>query len=127
MAGQLSTLGSVVVVKSTLSEAASNLGTQALERFNAADWSSAIELARLQVAVPSCAGPVKAEMHHIEAACLYQLGDLKHAENAIRSAVLLEPTKVNYLNTYGVILRKNNRMSMPFVHTSWSLRYYRFC
>ena len=109
MAGQLSTLGSVVVVKSTFQKLLEPWDSS-LERFNAADWSSAIELARLQVAVPSCAGPVKAEMHHIEAACLYQLGDLKHAENAIRSAVLLEPTKVNYLNTYGVILRKNNRI-----------------
>ena len=49
-------------------------------------------------------------MHHIEAACLYQMGHLHEAEQAIRSAVFIDPTKQNYFNTYGVILRKNNRI-----------------
>ena len=31
---------------------------------------------------------------------------LQEAEKAIRKAVFIEPTKENYLNTYGVILRK---------------------
>ena len=48
-------------------------------------------------------------MHHIEAACFYQMGHHQEAEK-IREAVLSEPTKENYLNTYGVILRKNNRV-----------------
>ena len=45
-------------------------------------------------------------MHHIEAACLYQIGKLQEAEKAIRLAYSMQPSKENYLNTYGVILRK---------------------
>ena len=48
-----------------------------------------------------------AEMHHIEAACLYQKSQLEDAEKAVRAAVLLEPTKENYLNTYGIIIAKS--------------------
>ena len=48
-------------------------------------------------------------MRHIEAACLYQMVKLDEAEKAIRQAIFIEPTKENYLNTYGVILRKNKR------------------
>ena len=91
-------------------EVASNPGVQALERFNAGEWTAAIEFAHLQLLAPSCSNGIKAEMHHIEAACLYQLGQLKKAEKAIRSAVLIQPKKENYLNTYGVILRKNKRI-----------------
>ena len=91
-------------------EAASNPGVQALERFNAGEWTTAIKLARQQISEPSCANVIKAEMHHIEAACLYQMNQLDQAEKAIRLAVSLEPKKENYLNTYGVILRKNKRI-----------------
>ena len=83
---------------------------QALEQFNAGEWMAAIELARHQIIAPNCNDVIKAEMHHIEAACLYQMGQLEEAEKAIRHAVFIEPAKENYLNTYGVILRKNNRL-----------------
>ena len=49
-------------------------------------------------------------MHHIKAACFYQMGRLDEAEKQIKNAVFIEPLKENYLNTYGVILRKNNRL-----------------
>ena len=97
------------VAESASSEVASNPGVQALECFNSCEWSAAIDLARSQIIAPSCSDSIKAEMHHIEAASLYQMGSLNDAEKAIREAVFLEPTKENYLNTYGVILRKNNR------------------
>ena len=87
----------------------SHPGSQALDYFNAGDWSTAIEMARLQITGFPSSNEIKAEMHHIEAACLYQMGQLEDAEKAIRVAVSIEPTKENYLNTYGVILRKNNR------------------
>ena len=38
------------------------------------------------------------------------MNQLDEAENVIKQAVLVEPTRENYLNTYGVILRKNNRI-----------------
>ena len=69
-----------------------------------------LELARISDWCSSCSHEIKAEMHHIEAACLYQMGQLDEAEKAIRAAVSIEPLKENYLNTYGVILRKNNRI-----------------
>ena len=100
----------MAVAESAPSDVGSNPGASALDRFNARDWSTAIKLARLQISMPSCSNAIKAEMHHIEAACLYETGQLKQAEKAIRSAVSIEPTKENYLNTYGVILRKNNRI-----------------
>ena len=92
------------------SEATLNPGAHALNKFNAGEWTTAIELARQQITAFSCSNALKAEMHHIEAACLYQMGQLEEAETAIRSAVSMEPTKENYLNTYGVILRKNKRI-----------------
>ena len=87
-----------------------NPGAEALDCFNAGDWASAIELAVQQIRDPNCSNVIKAEMHHIKAACLYQKEQLIEAEKAIRSAVFLEPKKENYLNTYGVILRKNNKI-----------------
>ena len=42
---------------------------------------------------------IKAEMHHVVAACLYQMGQLGEAEQEIRLAVKIEPKKENYLNT----------------------------
>ena len=68
--------------------------------------------------MPSCSDEMKAEMHHIEAASFYQMGQFEAAEKAVRSAIFIEPTKENYLNTYGVILRKNNRTSKLFVRMS---------
>jgi len=100
----------VVEAERGLPEVASNPGAQALDQFNGGQWTTAIKLARQQISEPSCSNAIKAEMHHIEAACLYQMNQLKEAEEAIRSAVFLEPSKVNYLNTYGVILRKNKRI-----------------
>jgi len=100
----------VAVAETDLSVVASNPGAQALEEFNAGRWPVAIELARQQITLPTCSDLVRAEMFHIEAACLYQMGRLDEAEKSIQSAVCLEPKKVNYLNTYGVILRKNKRV-----------------
>tara|TARA_B100000674_G_scaffold18794_1_gene13307 strand:- start:7703 stop:9487 length:1785 start_codon:yes stop_codon:yes gene_type:complete len=108
-AGQRSAIEEVAVAEPAPSEVASNPGAQALEQFNAGEWSLAIEFARRQIAVSTCSDVIKAEMHHIEAACLYQMGQLHEAEKSIREAISLEPAKENYLNTYGVILRKNNR------------------
>ena len=108
-AGLFSTSSVVAIAETVPSESAGNPGAVALEKFNAGDWSTAIDLARQQITSPSCSNAIKAEMHHIEAACLYQMGQLQEAEKAIRSAVFLEPAKENYLNTYGVILRKNKR------------------
>ena len=87
-----------------------NTGVQALEKFNVGDWSSALKLARQQIDEPECSSEILAEMHHIEAASLYQMGQLEEAERAIRMAVSIEPAKESYLNTYGVILRKNKRI-----------------
>ena len=100
----------MAVAEPAPSEVVTNPGAQALNCFNAGDWSTAIELARRQIIAPSCRNEIKAEMHHIEAACLYQMGQLQQAEKAIRLAIFSEPNKENYLNTYGVILRKNNRI-----------------
>ena len=99
----------MAVAEPTPAEVAVNHGSQALERFNAGEWVTAIEFARLQIDSPSCSNEIKAEMYHVEAACLYQMDRLQEAEEAIREAVFTDPTKENYLNTYGVILRKNNR------------------
>ena len=93
-----------MAVAATVSEqASSKLGVQALEKFNAGEWSMALDLARQQTRATECSHEIKAEMHHIEAACLYQMGQLEEAEAAIRVAVSIEPAKQNYLNTYGVI------------------------
>ena len=100
----------MAVAEPAASEAVSSPGAQALDCFNSGEWATALDFARLQMKVPSCSNLIKAEMYHIEAACLYQMGQLQEAERAIRAAVFIEPTKENYLNTYGVILRKNNRI-----------------
>lgn len=96
-------------VETVPSEEALNPGAQALEYFNAGQWESAIQLVRQQISDPGCSNVLRAEMHHVEAASLYQMGQLEDAEKAIRTAVYLEPKKENYFNTYGVILRKNKR------------------
>ena len=101
----------MAVAETVSAEASLNLGVQALEAFNSGEWSTALELARKQIGELSCSPSIKAEMHHIEAACLYQMGQLEEAETAIRAAVAIEPAKENYLNTYGVILRKNKRIA----------------
>ena len=101
----------MAVAETVSAEASLNLGVQALEAFNSGEWSTALELARKQIGEFSCSPSIKAEMHHIEAACLYQMGQLEEAETAIRAAVAIEPAKENYLNTYGVILRKNKRIA----------------
>lgn len=111
MASLLSTIKVVAAAELAPSSATSNPGAKALEFFNAGEWTTAIESARRQISSPSCTNEVKAEMHHIEAASLYQMGQLEEAEKAIRVAVFTEPKKESYLNTYGVILRKNNRIN----------------
>ena len=100
----------MVVVKTGPRDAVENPGKEALDKFNAGEWKTSIEFARQQILLPSCSNEIKAEMHHIEAASLYQMGMLGEAEKAIQVAVSCEPTKENYLNTYGVILRKNKRI-----------------
>ena len=85
------------------------MGRKHLKRFNAGEWSNAVHLARRQILAPTCSDAIKAEMHHVLAACHYQMGQLQDAEKEIKEAVFLAPTKENYLNTYGVILRKNSR------------------
>ena len=70
----------------------------------------ALELAREQLADPECSRHVRAEMHHIEAACQYQSGKLEEAEQAIRSAIAIDPASATYLNTCSVILRKRERL-----------------
>ena len=110
MAGLLGANEVVSEAELAPSSAAPNAGQRALDLFNAGEWSAAIELARRQIVEPLCSDLIKAEMHHVEAACLYQMGELQAAEKAIRKAVCLQPTKPNYLNTYGVVLRKNKRI-----------------
>ena len=100
----------MAVAETGLPGVATNPGELAMEQFNSGEWVKAIEFAREQIAALSCSNEIKAEMHHIEAACFYQMSRLDEAEKAIRSAVFLEPKKENYLNTYGVILRKNKRI-----------------
>ena len=69
---------------------------------------SALALAQ-QLSDPSCSEQDR-EMHHIEAACYYQSRDLEEAEQAIRLAISIDPSSATYLNTYGVILRKRERL-----------------
>ena len=83
-----------------------NRAAKALERFNAGQLAIALSLAQEELADPACPRQIRAEMHHIEAACHYQEKRLKEGEKAIRSAIAIEPTSPTYLNTYGVILRK---------------------
>ena len=101
----------MAVAETVSAEASSNPGARALETFNAREWITALQFARQQILSPACSNAIKAEMHHIEAACLYEMGELDEAEKAIRIAVSTEPAKENYLNTYGVILRKNKRVA----------------
>ena len=101
----------MAIAETDSAEASPNSGVLALEAFNAGDLTTALELARKQTGSDECSPVIRAEMHHIEAACLYQLGQLEEAEHSIRVAVSIEPTKENYLNTYGVILRKNKRVA----------------
>ena len=83
---------------------------QALDQFHAGQLESALALAQQQLSDPSCSEQVRAEMHHIEAACYYQSRDLEEAEQAIRLAISIDPSSATYLNTYGVILRKRERL-----------------
>ena len=83
----------VAEADASLREVVSNPGSKALEHFNAGEWTSAIKFARQQSSKKSCGNVIKAEMHHIEAACFYQMNQLVEAEKAIRVAVFLEPTK----------------------------------
>ena len=82
--GQVSTVEEVAVAEPAPSEAASFLGSQALERFNAGEWSNAVHLARRQILAPTCSDAIKAEMHHVLAACHYQMGQLQDAEKEIK-------------------------------------------
>lgn len=83
---------------------------QALERFNAGQLEIALSLAQQELSDPACPRPIRAEMHHIQAACHYQENRLKEGEQAIRCAIAIDPTSPTYLNTYGVILRKGDRL-----------------
>lgn len=90
--------------------ASADLGEQALNQFHAGGFDEALSLARQQLCSADCSLPVRAEMHHIEAACLYQLTELQQSEQAARQAIRINPQNATYLNTYGVILRKRNRL-----------------
>ena len=83
---------------------------QALDQFHAGQLDSALALAQEQLNDPGCSLQIRAEMHHIEAACHYQASRLEEAEEAIRRAIAIEPASATYLNTYGVILRKRERL-----------------
>ena len=83
---------------------------QALDQFHAGQRENALALAQQQLADPACSRQICAEMHHIEAACYYQSNRLEDAEQAIRSAIAIDPSSATYLNTYGVILRKRERL-----------------
>ena len=82
----------------------------ALALYHAGDPHSAEQQARQLLAQPDLPGPVQAELWHLAAACLNQLGQPEPAREAVRRAVALEPANTSYLNTYGVILRKLKRM-----------------
>jgi len=93
-------------------EASSDLKTQAataLERFQAGDLAGALELGQRLSGNSELPPPSRAEMFHLEAACLHQLDQGEQAVEAVRRAIALEPTNASYLNTYGVILRKLKR------------------
>ena len=44
------------------------------------------------IAGSGCSLHIRAEMHHIEAACHYQSSRLEEAEQAIRSAISIDPS-----------------------------------
>ena len=100
----------MAVAETVSAEESSNPGARALETFNAREWITALQFARQQILSPACSNAIKAEMHHIEAACLYEMGELMRLKKDTNSR-LTEPAKENYLNTYGVILRKNKRVA----------------
>ena len=87
-----------------------NPAAQALDHFHAGQFEAALTLARQQLAEAKLSRQIKAEMHHLEAACLYQTDQLADAEESIRQAIAIEPVNATYLNTYGVILRKRSRL-----------------
>ena len=81
-----------------------------MEQFHAGQLDSALSSAKRQLTDQACSLQVRAEMHHIEAACNYQSSRLEEAEQAIRQAISIDPSSATYLNTYGVILRKRDRL-----------------
>ena len=87
-----------------------NLAAQALDQFNAGELKSALASAQQQLEDPACSRQIRAEMHHIEAACFYKTSRLEEAEQAIRRAIAIDASSATYLNTYGVILRKRERL-----------------
>lgn len=92
------------------STAIPSTGSQSLDQFHAGCFPEALSLARQQRSDSRCSLLLRGEMYHIEAACLYQLLELEQSEQAVRQAILIDPTSSTYLNTYGVILRKRNRL-----------------
>ena len=98
------------MVDTTSSVKTPNAAVQALSQFHAGQREAALALAQQQIADPDCSSEICAEMHHIEAACYYQSGSLAEAELAIRRAIGIDPSSATYLNTYGVILRKGDRL-----------------
>ena len=100
----------MAAVDTALSGKGLDRAAQALDEFHAGRRESALSLAQEQLADPACSRQIRAEMHHIEAACHYQSSRLKEAEQAIRSAISIDPASATYLNTYGVILRKGDRL-----------------
>ena len=100
----------VTAVGTSSSAAEPNRPAQALAQFHAGQLDSALALAQEQLTDSACSRPVRAEMHHIEAACFYQTSRLTQAEQAIRRAIAIDPSSATYLNTYGVILRKRERL-----------------
>ena len=97
----------MAVAETISAEASLNPGVQALEQFNEGNGLR-LMLARYRTHL-DCSLEIKAKCI-ILAACLYQMEQLEDAEMAIRTAVSIEPSKESYLNTYGVILRKNKRI-----------------
>ncbi len=89
------------------------LASVALDHYHSGRLEQALEESRLVIKkadVDMQASLLKAEMHHLEAACLHQLERGQEAELAIRAAVAQDPANATYLNTYGVILRKIGRL-----------------
>lgn len=81
----------------------------ALQKFHEGSFDDALAASSLQIHDSKCDGDTLAEMHHIRAACFYQLNNLVESEKSIRLSIKLAPENSNFLNTYGVILRKCNR------------------
>jgi tetratricopeptide (TPR) repeat protein len=81
----------------------------ALDCFQTGQIAEALDQARELCCHDALPQAVRAEMHHLEAACLHQLEQSDAAVAAVRRAIALEPANASYLNTYGVILRKLKR------------------